>query len=243
MIVNPFKESFAQLTQSAFEALSLHMQRTVQEEILDQLPSTHLDAIASRRDLLKINYLMGNFRWIRSALDEDRADPGGPETRYLELGAGDGELAKRLLQASPESQYTALDLAPEPAWWPENAKWIRHDILSFDSFEGFTHLMANLFLHHFHPDELLELGRRIAASSIRRIIACEPCRKARHKHLLLAGKWIGFNAVTLNDGSVSVEAGFRGGELPELLGLDRSEWTWTTEETFMGAYRMLALRR
>ena len=216
------------------------MQRIVQTEILDQLASSHPDAIASRRDLLLINGLMGNFRWIRSVLKSNRADPDG---RYLELGAGDGALARCLLRTVPECRYTALDLAPEPAWWPEHAQWLRRDVLGLDSFEGYTDLIANLFLHHFQPEELRAIGGRMASSSIRRIVACEPCRKARHQRLLRAGKWIGFNPVTLHDGSLSVEAGFRGNELPELMGLALSEWRWTTDETFMGAYRMLALRR
>jgi hypothetical protein len=216
------------------------MQRIVQAEILDQLPASHPDAIASRRDLLKINQLMGNFRWIRLVLQGDRADHGNS---YLELGAGDGALAKQLIKALPGGRYTALDFAPKPASWPDDAEWIRRDVLSLDSFEGFTHLIANLFLHHFQPHELRQLGGGIAASSIRRIVVCEPCRKARYKHLLRAGKWIGFNRVTLNDGCVSVEAGFRGDELPELLGLAPSKWKWTAEETFTGTYRMLALRR
>lgn len=216
------------------------MPRIVQPEILDQLPHCNVDAIASRRDLVKINHLMGNYRWIRSQLNGERTNP---ENRYLELGAGDGALAQRLIPMLPSDSYTALDLAPEPASWPETARWIRRDLLHFDAFDDFNHLIANLFLHHFEAEALRQLGERIAASPIRAIIASEPCRRAVHKHQLRAGKWIGFNYVTLNDGCVSVDAGFRGDELPELLQLPHSKWNWTIHETFMGAYRMCARRR
>jgi hypothetical protein len=49
--------------------------------------------------------------------------------------------------------------------------------------------------------------------------------------------------VTKHDGSVSIDAGFRGDELPQLLGLEPATWTWTVAETWSGAYRMIAERR
>jgi hypothetical protein len=216
------------------------MERIVQAEILDQLPPCNMDAIASRRDLRTINGLMGNFRWIHSALSADRADT---KHRYLELGAGDGILAKRLIRSLPPGSYSALDRAPKPEDWPEAAHWLRRDCLDYSDYDNFTHLIANLFLHHLQAEELAALGQRIKASSIRKIIACEPCRRPIHKWQVRAGRWIGFNRVTLSDGCTSVDAGFRGDELPQSLQLSPDEWEWTIRETSMGAYRMWAERR
>jgi len=49
--------------------------------------------------------------------------------------------------------------------------------------------------------------------------------------------------ITRHDARVSIEAGFRGKELPHLLNLDPALWQTTLIETFFGAYRMLAVRR
>ena len=216
------------------------MQRKVQAEILDGLPACNLDAIASRRDLRKINFLMGNFRWIESKLLHSPAI-GTP--RYLELGAGDGTLARRILRKYPDAQYSALDLTPKPEDFPGLVEWLREDCLKFDAFGDYTHILANLFLHHFEADALKEMGKRINESGVNTLIACEPCRRELHQWQLRAGKWIGFNWVTLSDGCTSVEAGFRGEELPQLLGLPPDQWTWTVHETIMGAYRLHATRR
>jgi len=216
------------------------MQRTVQLEILDHLPACNIDAIASRRDLVKINCLMGNFRWMRSAIKSER---NRAALRYLEIGAGDGHLGQRLIRSASIEHYDAIDLSSRPNSWPQSAQWFARDLLSFDGYGDYTHIVANLILHHFESVQLAELGESIQRSGVRCILANEPCRRALHKYQLRAGKLIGFNYVTLNDGCVSIDAGFRGDELPELLGLSREQWTWQISETLMGAYRMRAERR
>lgn len=213
------------------------MQRSVQPEILDGLPPCNIDAIASRRDLVKINHLMGNFRWMRRQI---RASNSEASKRLLEIGAGDGALAKKILRDSGPVDYAALDQCGPPEGWPPDAEWHTADLLAFRGYGEYTHLLANLILHHFSGNQLAQFGAQIRRSGIRCLIACEPCRRSIHKKQLRAGKWIGFNYVTLNDGSVSVDAGFRGDELPQLLGLDPGEWSWTIKETWMGAYRMRA---
>ncbi|NBB79727.1 MAG: hypothetical protein GVY36_09820 [Verrucomicrobia bacterium] len=213
------------------------MQRSVQPEILDGLPACNLDAAASRRDLVKINGLMGNFRWIRHQIGRSNL---GRHDRLLEIGAGDGTLAKKLLRDSSPANYHALDQCGPPEGWPSPTQWHSADLLQFTGYGEYTYLLANLILHHFSDRELSKLGTRIRESGIRCIIACEPCRRSFHKAQLRAGKWIGFNYVTLNDGCVSIDAGFRADELPGLLGLDPAVWTWLIEETWMGAYRMRA---
>jgi hypothetical protein len=216
------------------------MQRSVQPEILDGLPPCNIDAIASRKDLVKINHLMGNFRWMRRQI---RASGPAADKRLLEIGAGDGALARKILRDSGRLDYAALDRCSSPESWPPDAEWHTADLLQFPGYGKYTHLLANLILHHFSGDQLAQLGARIRGSDLRCLIACEPCRRSFHKKQLRAGKWIGFNYVTLNDGCVSIDAGFRGNELPQMLGLAPEEWTWSISETWMGAYRMRADRK
>ncbi|MDQ8194278.1 class I SAM-dependent methyltransferase [Coraliomargarita sp. SDUM461004] len=214
------------------------MPRLVQPEILDALPACNPDAIASRRDLVKINHLMGNFRWFNTIIKSQQ-----PQARYIEIGAGDGSLAKRLCKLLPPGNYDALDIAAKPRACPNNCKWIVMDLLQYPNYTHYTHLIANLILHHFNSSQLSRLGTHIQNSGIQKLIICEPCRRAIHKLQLRAGKYIGFNYVTLNDGCISVDAGFRGHELAEQLGLSHKEWAWHIDETWMGAYRLLANRK
>jgi hypothetical protein len=215
------------------------MMRTLTPEKLDTLDPTNPDALASRRDLVKINHWMGNYRWFESIFCPSNVC----RTHCLEIGAGGGELAIRIIQKSCCMTYSAVDRAPQPDNWPQTGFWHQTDLFTYHGYATAEVLIANLTLHHFNHDELAKIGERIRTSSIRKIVANEPCRRSIHKLQLQAGRLIGFNSVTLHDGSVSIEAGFRADELPMALGLDPDRWYWNIEETFMGAYRMVAERR
>jgi hypothetical protein len=54
---------------------------------------------------------------------------------------------------------------------------------------------------------------------------------------------IGANHVSRHDANVSIAAGFRGDELPGLLGLEPERWTWRCTTTLLGAYHLIAWRR
>ena len=214
------------------------MPRLAQPEKLDSLDATDPDAQASRRDLVKINRWMGNFAWFEKILDRQCSG----WKHFLEMGAGGGELAMRLIQKSRCATYTAVDRMPMPDNWPQSARWHQGDLFQYTEYTTAEVLLANLVLHHFDDNELSRIGDLIQQSSIAKIVVNEPCRRSFHKFQLRAGKLIGFNHITLYDGSVSIDAGFRANELPELLGLAPTRWHWRIEETLMGAYRMIAER-
>lgn len=216
------------------------MSRTVQPEILDSLEANDPSALGNRRDLRRINRLMGNFRWFAHRLTGRSAESAG---NCLEIGAGDGELAKRLDRAGLRGHYIAIERIDPPPDWPERFFWFREDLLASDHYRNADTLLANLILHQFDADRLFDVGRKIVESPIRRIYACEPRRSALHKLQLRCGRLIGFNWVSLHDGAVSIDAGFRDGELPEALGLSPEEWSWRLTETFLGGYRMEAWRQ
>jgi hypothetical protein len=54
---------------------------------------------------------------------------------------------------------------------------------------------------------------------------------------------LGANHVTRHDGPVSIAAGFVGEELPAALGLAPDQWVWSCRTSWLGAYRMIAVRR
>jgi len=215
------------------------MARRIRPEYLDTLDPADPAAKASRRDLVLINQLMGNHSWFESALSAYEDE----KLHTLELGAGEGELARHLHAVNNFATYTAVDYAPRPPEWPNDAMWHQGDILDYENLGTTEVVLANLILHHFTNEQLASLGDRIKSSNVQHIFANEPCRRPAHKWQLRAGCLIGFSAITLYDGCVSIEAGFKRNELASIMALDEKDWLVTVKTSFMGAYRMEAHRR
>jgi len=215
------------------------LQRHLVSEQLDSLPADHPDAIGSRRDLRLIDRIMGNSRWIARQLRTSPFAAG----RCVEFGAGDGALARRVHATPGLTRYTAIDLGPRPDDLPTGIDWMQGNLLNCEDLDQADTLLCSLTLHHFEPSDLARLGAKIERAGIAAIFVAEPCRRARFQHLARAGRWIGFNDVTLHDAPASVAAGFRGQELPQALGLDPARWTLRVQETPLGAYRLAATRQ
>lgn len=212
------------------------MHRYLEPELLDHLDPAHPDAMQSRAELRLINAIMGNHRWIIRQLKPHL------ESRpvILELGAGDGALARRLVNTglcAPE-QICALDLMPQPPGWPSGAMWVQRSIFDKDSWPKADIIVANLFLHHFDSRELHLIGDAMRKSA-RLVIACEPARRSYH---LLQGALLAaladFNRVTCHDMLVSIRAGFLGHELAHELGME--DWQCFAASRLLGSYHFVA---
>jgi 2-polyprenyl-3-methyl-5-hydroxy-6-metoxy-1,4-benzoquinol methylase len=213
------------------------MLRSLQPELLDSLPFDHPDARGNRRDLRMLNRLMGNYRWFARTLPP-LVRPG---ERVLELGAGIGELG--LLLAKRRIAVDGIDLWPRPSTWPAERAWHQTDICSFDGYGEYPVVIANLILHQFSDAALANLGRTLARRA-RLIVACEPERSERSRALVAAAApFLRLNHVTRHDARVSIEAGFRGDELPMVLGLASAGWQIECKPMALGAYRMVAIKR
>lgn len=213
------------------------MLRTLQPELLDSLPPDHPDAQRSRRDLVLINRIMGNHRWIARTLPSLVR----PRERVLELGAGTGELGQRLAQCGLATD--GLDFSPRPKDADSTRQWHQSDLLTFPGYDRYPVIIGNLILHQFSDEQLHRLGTQLRVSA-RLLVASEPWRHRRFQILFkTVAPLFGANRVTLHDAPVSIAAGFRGGELPELLGLDDGNWDYRCHTTALGAYRMVAIRR
>ena len=206
------------------------MLRRVEPELLDELPADAADAIASRRDLQRVNWWMGHAGMMGKML----AGSNTPR-RVVELGAGDGTLLLRLATRWPargEKIIATLvdrqNLVSDQTRGDFDALGWEVETVQADVFDWLAQagppadwLLANLFLHHFQTERLSDL-LRLAASKTKWFIACEP-RRAR---LPLAATrllpLIGCNAVTRHDARVSVCAGFAGSELSALWPQDGS---------------------
>jgi hypothetical protein len=213
------------------------MIRTLQPELLDSLPPQHPAALHSRRDLRITNRVLGNPEWFARTLTP-LLQAG---ERALEVGAGTGELLAYL--AARGLVADGLDLWPRPSALPFNQAWHSSDVVTFTGLAEYPVVFGSLIFHQFGSDDLAALGARLGASA-RVIVASEPARR-RVSQLLYRtiGPLLGANYVTLHDARVSIAAGFLHDELPHALRLDPTAWSWQCTISWLGAYRMIAIRR
>lgn len=216
------------------------MQRIVKPEILDQLNPDDPAALHNRRDLRLFNRLMGNNRWMRRTLTHIV----NPEDFVLELGAGVGDFGLYLdkSQTSSFSSYAGLDLLPRPARWPVDWAWHQADLVDFSGYADYTVLCGTFILHQFDDAVLQKLFQSILPH-LRALIFCETARRTLHLIQLPLSNLLGINYVSRHDARVSIEGGFYGKELQELLCLEPNEWTIEITMTFLGAYRFVAVRK
>ena len=210
--------------------------RVLEPETLDHLAPGDPAAMRARRDLRRVNAVMGARRILERALEKalaatDETVGGvGRQLRILELGCGDGrlmlEVARHRGERWPGVEFDLLDRQPlvdadtiaayAAAGWQARPRVT--DVLDWaadrSAPEHWDLVVANLFLHHFEGDAL----RRLLAGCARRadaLAACEP-RRSRFalgaSHLIF---FLGANAVTRRDGVLSVRAGFVGRELSD----------------------------
>jgi SAM-dependent methyltransferase len=210
-------------------------------------------AIRSRRDLRRINRIMGNIQIIDSLLNDSLARP---PLRIAELGAGDGSLllrlAKRRARSWPGVTLTLVDRqnllsAPTRAAFADLG-WTVHaaamDVFAWlerERHPRYDAVVANLFVHHFEADALSRLFRAIAQIT-ECFVACEP-RRARvpllGSHLVGA---VGANSVTRRDAVLSVRAGFRDRELSAHWP-DNGEWRTSETDARLFSHTFAAVRR
>ncbi len=206
-------------------------------ERLDRLPSDDPGAHASRRDLRVLNRLLGGERWLAKRVGQTLR----PTERVLELGAGDGNLARAMLARG--LPWDALDLKPAPRGWPVSAAWFEADALNFTPARDHAVVVANLFMHHFDADALGVLGKRLGRAA--RVVIVSDLVRSRLSLWAFAAicRVLRAHPITRHDGALSIRAGFRADELARALDLPSDEWSWRTWTTWGGAYRWVACRR
>jgi hypothetical protein len=204
------------------------LKREGEPEFLDGLPVGDHRAIQSRRDLQKINALMGHVRIMARLLASAFSDRS-PRS-IVDLGAGDGTLLLRVAKCvAPRWKPVRVVLvdrlqlmSPQTRAEFEKLSW-HVEALPTDVFDWLQRpdpersevTIASLFLHHFTNDDLRRL-LRYAARQTGFFLACEP-RRANFA-LGAAGllPLIGCNGVTRHDARISVRAGFTEDELSAL---------------------------
>lgn len=220
--------------------------RRVVPELLDGLPPDDPEARRSRRDLRMINGLMGNFRWVEKGIFR-ALGPGvlsfdrrlaQPPLQIIEIGAGEGRLCRKLAIRFKDAKVLGIDFAPAPEDLPEEIAWRQGDLFAALSECAADVLVGTMILHHFPDEELRQLGDLLRKFSV--ICFCEPWRAA-WPHIWGGLMWPVIGRVTRHDMSVSINAGFRPGELPALLGLN--DWRVRESVDWRGSVRLLAWKK
>ena len=199
--------------------------RVIEPEWLDELPSEDPRAVRSRRDLVRVNALMGNARIVASELRRL-----GPLASIAEIGAGDGRFMRAVTGhlGTPRVRLFLVDRQPcAPGMIAADV----FDWLASPDTPVVDAIVANLFLHHFDDASLARMLALVARRA-RAFVACEPRRSA----FALTGArllgLVGCGEVTRHDSVVSVRAGFAGRELSALWPSN----AWTREEGPRGLF-------
>ncbi len=221
------------------------MKRIVQPEILDTLPPDDPRALRSRRDLRRVNACMGNAEILAAALVKARSEFAF--SQITELGAGDGNFLLSVAQKInlPDVKATLLDrqknVTAETLAAFSKHGWRAEAVVAdvFDWPESPAEIVvANLFLHHFENGRLAEL-LRIISRRAKLFVAIEP-RRAPLPLFFSRLLWaIGCNEVTRHDATVSVRAGYAGGELSALWP-DKKNWQLTERRAGLFSHLFVA---
>jgi hypothetical protein len=202
--------------------------RQVDPERLDSLPADDPAAIHSRRDLQRLNVIMGNAGSIAGRVGAHT--PARGMRRIIDLGGGDGTLllrvARRLaarcrsVQAMVVDRHALVGTGTQEAferlgWGIETATADVLEWLTGTSFQEGTVMIANLFLHHFRDASLYALLERISATTDL-FVACEPRRTRFNLGAVRLVGLIGCSSLTREDGIISVRAGFDRHEISRL---------------------------
>lgn len=208
------------------------MLRQVIPEILDSLSAEDPAAIRSRKDLRRLNFVMGNDRWIRSIITK-HTEPASKG--ILEIGAGEGDLLKTLASLGP---VHGLDLLTGPD--DSGLTWHQADLMDLEELPKGGILIANLFLHHFEDEALKKIGSLCRPFEV--LVFSEPLRSRRILNLSRCITPL-VGSVTRHDMPVSIRAGFTMGEIPDSLGLNKTDWHLEESKTALGAIRLVARKK
>ena len=221
------------------------MSRIVKPEILDTLSPADPRAMRVRRDLRRLNFVMGNHGIMARTL---RENIDGIPARISEIGAGDGHFLLRVAQKLGWQNVQAWLLDRQNASPPgiiadfSKINW-RAEAVAADVFDWENPaevVIANLFIHQFDDATLARLMHKVLERA-RLFIALEPHRFLFPYPCAWSTLLIGCSTITVRDAEASVRAGFINKEISGLLP-DKSRWKLTERRAGLFGHLFVAKR-
>lgn len=184
--------------------------RLILPEMLDHAPED--DARANLQDLVRINRYFGAYGIFRKVMRQ-LASPADRFT-LLDIGAASGDMGAALRLSYPRALVTSLDRSTVHLRDAAPPK-IAADAFQLPFAAGsFDFVFSSLFLHHFSNEQVTALLRDFRRVARRAVIAIDLERGPLAYYFLPRTRWLfGWRAITINDGPISVQAGFKKDEL------------------------------
>jgi hypothetical protein len=208
--------------------------RVIEPELLDVLSPADARAQHSRRDLIRLNWIMRHGSLMTRMMENTDFDT------LIDLGTGDGRFAQQVVRRLRRPcRLVLVDQQRVPGAPTDVVVSDVMDFLKGLKAQPRTAVMANLFLHHFSNEFLRELFLEISRKADW-FFACEPRRSRLSMALIRLLPFLGCNAVTRHDAAASIRAGLRDQELTGLW--PQSEWKITERECGFASHCFMASR-
>ena len=187
--------------------------RVLKPEILDTLP--YDQARASLSDLVRLNRRWGGYSTLQRLVED--AVPRGEPLSVLDVGAASGDMGRRIRNLRPQARVTSLDYVASHLTACEGPRVVG-DAFALPFHPGsFDYVFCSLFLHHFRDAQIVDLLQQFGRVARRAVLVVDLLRSPLAYYFVPWTRWIlGWDAVTVNDGPISVEAAFHPRELEAL---------------------------
>jgi SAM-dependent methyltransferase len=216
--------------------------RDPRAEIIDDMTLDRAATAGVLAELAVINRYLGGYATTLGAVAE-LLPPGTGPARVLDVGAGGGDMARRLVAwgrargrrvevVSVDLSYGAVAYERDALGDVPEASVVQADVLALPFAPGsFDVAICALFLHHFSQEAAARIVRAMFEASRSGVVLND-----LHRHpLAYAGIWLltrllGASRIVRNDGPLSVLRAFRRADFDELSRLTglalEPTWRW-----------------
>jgi hypothetical protein len=207
---------------SYHERVPIARQRLIKPEMLDHAPPE--DARANLDDLVRVNRYFGAYGILRKMM----SDLVNPDESFsmLDVGSASGDMGAALRRSYSRGVVAAMDLRCAHLADAAQPKLVGDAFQLPFGPSSFDFVFCSLFLHHFSNEQVVELLGKFKRVARRAVLAIDLDRGPMAYHFLPKTRWLfHWRPITLNDGPISVQAGFKKEELLALArraGLERA---------------------
>jgi hypothetical protein len=198
---------------SYHERVPIARQRLIEPEMLDHAPPE--DARANLDDLVRVNRYFGAYGILRKMM----SNLVNPDESFsmLDVGSASGDMGAALRRSYSRGVVTAMDLRCAHLADAAQPKLVGDAFQLPFGPSSFDFVFCSLFLHHFSNEQIVELLGKFKRVARRAVLAIDLDRGPMAYHFLPKTRWLfHWRPITLNDGPISVQAGFKKEELQAL---------------------------